>query len=47
VLALITLASLVLSSLLGFWWADAVAALIVAVIVVREGWGSLTLARST
>ena len=47
VLALITLASLVLSSVFGLWWADAVAALIVAAIVVREGWGSLTLARST
>jgi divalent metal cation (Fe/Co/Zn/Cd) transporter len=46
-LALITLASLVLSSVFGLWWADAVAALIVAAIAVREGWGSLTLARST
>jgi divalent metal cation (Fe/Co/Zn/Cd) transporter len=47
VLALITLSSLALSSVLGLWWADAVAAMIVAAIVVREGWGSLTLARST
>ena len=28
----------------GFWWADAVAALIVAGLVLREGWGSLALA---
>jgi divalent metal cation (Fe/Co/Zn/Cd) transporter len=40
-LAVISLASLAASATLGLWWADAVAALIVAVIVVREGWSSL------
>jgi len=42
-LAFISLASLVASSALGLWWADAVAALIVAVIVAHEGWASLAL----
>lgn len=42
-LAIISLASLVLAETFGLWWADAVAALIVAAIVVREGW---TAARS-
>jgi divalent metal cation (Fe/Co/Zn/Cd) transporter len=42
-LAVISLASLVVADAFGFWWADAVAALIVAAIVVREGW---TAARS-
>jgi divalent metal cation (Fe/Co/Zn/Cd) transporter len=41
VLAAISLASLVASDRLGLWWADAVAALVVSVIVVREGWGSI------
>ena len=45
-LAAIGLASLLASDTLGFWWADAAAALVVAVILVREGWGSLTLSRS-
>ena len=40
-LALISLVSLAASDALGLWWADAVAALIVSVIVVREGWSSL------
>jgi divalent metal cation (Fe/Co/Zn/Cd) transporter len=40
VLAGINLASLALSDLLGFWWADAVAALVVALILLREGWSS-------
>lgn len=39
-LAVISLASLAATGALGLWWADAVAALIVAAIVVREGWGS-------
>lgn len=39
-LALIGLASLALSEAFGFWWADAGAALIVAVIVFREGWAA-------
>lgn len=46
VLAAISLASLAASSLFGLWWADAVGAIVVAVIVVREGWTSLRLARS-
>jgi divalent metal cation (Fe/Co/Zn/Cd) transporter len=45
VLACITLVSLGASSLFGLWWADAVAAVVVAVIVLREGWTSLRLAR--
>jgi divalent metal cation (Fe/Co/Zn/Cd) transporter len=45
-LAAIGLASLAASDTLGLWWADAAAALVVAMILVREGWGSLTLSRS-
>jgi divalent metal cation (Fe/Co/Zn/Cd) transporter len=41
VLAAISLASLAASNALGLWWADAVAALVVSVIVLREGWSSL------
>ena len=44
VLAVFSLGSLALSDAFGFWWADAVAALIVAALVLREGWGSLALA---
>jgi divalent metal cation (Fe/Co/Zn/Cd) transporter len=44
ILAVISLASLVASQALGLWWADAIAALIVGVIVLREGWSSLNLA---
>ncbi len=40
-LALISLVSLAASDALGLWWADAVAALVVSAIVVREGWSSL------
>jgi divalent metal cation (Fe/Co/Zn/Cd) transporter len=40
-LALISLVSLAASDALGLWWADAAAALVVSVIVVREGWTSL------
>ncbi len=39
-LAGISLVSLAAYGVLGLWWADAVAALIVSVIVVREGWQS-------
>lgn len=39
-LAVISLVSLALSEALGLWWADAVAALIVAAIVLREGWSA-------
>jgi divalent metal cation (Fe/Co/Zn/Cd) transporter len=39
-LAIIGLTSLAVSEAFGFWWADAVAALIVAVIVFREGWAA-------
>jgi divalent metal cation (Fe/Co/Zn/Cd) transporter len=39
-LAVISLGSLALSAAFGTWWADAVAALIVAVIVLREGWSA-------
>jgi divalent metal cation (Fe/Co/Zn/Cd) transporter len=41
ILAGISLASLAASQAFGLWWADAAAALIVAVIVLREGWSSL------
>lgn len=41
VLAVISLASLAASQAYGLWWADAIAALIVGVIVLREGWSSL------
>ena len=44
VLAAISLASLAASQAFGLWWADAIAALIVGVIVLREGWSSLNLA---
>lgn len=42
-LAVIGLASIVATNAFGFWWADAVAALIVGAIVLREGWASLRL----
>ena len=45
-LAAISLASLAATDAFGFWWADAVAALIVAVILAREGWSSFALSRS-
>jgi divalent metal cation (Fe/Co/Zn/Cd) transporter len=41
VLAAITLVSLAASEALGLWWADAIAALVVGAIIVREGWSSL------
>jgi divalent metal cation (Fe/Co/Zn/Cd) transporter len=44
-LAAISLASLAATEAYGFWWADAVAALIVAVILAREGWSSFALSR--
>jgi divalent metal cation (Fe/Co/Zn/Cd) transporter len=44
ILAGISLVSLAASQAFGLWWADAVAALIVGVIVLREGWNSLNLA---
>jgi divalent metal cation (Fe/Co/Zn/Cd) transporter len=44
ILAVISLASLVGAEALGLWWADAVAALVVGAIVLREGWSSLNLA---
>ena len=44
ILAADSLSSLVASRALGLWWPDAIAALIVGVIVLREGWGSLNLA---
>ncbi|GAA2415582.1 hypothetical protein GCM10010404_87210 [Nonomuraea africana] len=32
------LAGLVLNALLGWWWADPIAALAIAAVAVREGW---------
>jgi divalent metal cation (Fe/Co/Zn/Cd) transporter len=43
-LAAISLASLAASQAFGLWWADSIAALAVAAIVVREGWASVGLA---
>jgi len=40
-LAVISLASLAASETFGLWWADAIAALAVGAIVLREGWRSL------
>jgi divalent metal cation (Fe/Co/Zn/Cd) transporter len=45
-LAAISLASLAGSSAFGLWWADAVAALVVAAVLAREGWASVVAARS-
>jgi divalent metal cation (Fe/Co/Zn/Cd) transporter len=45
VLALISLVGLWLSESMGLTWADAVGALFVTVILVREGWGALHAAR--
>jgi divalent metal cation (Fe/Co/Zn/Cd) transporter len=45
-LAVISLASLAASEVLGLSGADAGAALVVAVIVLREGWSSLALSRT-
>lgn len=39
-LAVISMASLAAAQALGIWWADALAAIIVASIVLREGWQS-------
>ena len=46
-LALVSLAGLALSGALGLWWADAAAALFVALVVLREGWGSLVASRTS
>jgi divalent metal cation (Fe/Co/Zn/Cd) transporter len=40
-LAAISLASLAASDRLGLWWADAVAAIVVAAILAREGLASM------
>ncbi len=45
-LALISLIGLGLSEAFGLTWADAVGALVVSVILVREGWGSLQAVRT-
>lgn len=45
-LAVISLASLAGSKAFGLWWADAVAALIVSVVVLREGWSSISASRA-
>jgi divalent metal cation (Fe/Co/Zn/Cd) transporter len=41
-LSAVTLAGLGLNALLGWWWADPVAALAIAVLLVREGWEALS-----
>jgi divalent metal cation (Fe/Co/Zn/Cd) transporter len=45
-LALIGLVSVVLDQVAGVAWADAVGALVIAVIVAREGWSSVQAAKS-
>ena len=40
-LSAILLAGLLLNALLGWWWADPAAALVMAPIIAREGWGAL------
>jgi divalent metal cation (Fe/Co/Zn/Cd) transporter len=45
-LAAIGLASIGATRAFGFWWADAVAALIVSVIVAREGWASFRVSQA-
>lgn len=40
-LSAVALAGLALNALLGWWWADPVAALAIAVLLVREGWEAL------
>jgi divalent metal cation (Fe/Co/Zn/Cd) transporter len=42
-LAAISLASIVATDAFGLWWADAAAALLVSVLLLREGWASLAL----
>ena len=46
VLALIGLASLALEELVHVTWGDAAGALVIAVIIAREGWASVQVARS-
>jgi divalent metal cation (Fe/Co/Zn/Cd) transporter len=41
-LASVTLASLALNSELGWWWSDAVAALLIAAFLLRAGWRTAT-----
>lgn len=45
-LALISLAGLALTQVFGIAWADAVGALVVAAVLIREGWGSLQAVRT-
>ena len=45
-LALIGLVSLVLDQFLGVAWADALGALIIAVVIAREGWASVQAAKT-
>ena len=40
-LSAILLAGLLLNALLGWWWADPAAALVMAPVIAREGWGAL------
>jgi len=45
ILAGITLASLALNNTLGWWWSGAVAALLIAAFMLREGWKTANLSR--
>jgi divalent metal cation (Fe/Co/Zn/Cd) transporter len=40
---MISLASMAASRAFDFWWAEAIASLVVALLVLREGWSSLGL----
>lgn len=44
-MAMTVLAGVVLTSLFGWWWADAVAALVLIYFVVKEGWEAIQEAR--
>jgi len=40
-LAAVTLVSLGVNAAFGYWWSDAVAALMIAVVLLREGWATV------
>lgn len=46
VLAAVSLVSILLSTVAGLWWADAAGALVIAVVLAREGWASTRLVRA-
>ena len=46
-LAAVTLLGLLVNTLLGWWWADPLAALLITGVLLREGWHSLRQSRRT